>query len=70
MNRSSVADIYKFIVADLSTAATYMNNLKFSQILPANKGRATSWAAKALLGKVASKQKGRSNSSITGCSYQ
>ena len=52
MNRSSVADIYKFIVADLSTAATYMNNLKFSQILPANKGRATSWAAKALLGKV------------------
>jgi len=52
MNRSSVADIYKLIVADLSTAATYMNSLKFSQVAPANKGRATSWAAKALLGKV------------------
>lgn len=52
MNRSSVDDIYKLIVADLSTAATYMNNLKFSQIPAADKGRATSWAAKALLGKV------------------
>ncbi len=52
MNRSAVADIYKLIIADLSTAATYMNSLKFSQVAPANKGRATSWAAKALLGKV------------------
>lgn len=52
MNRSSVADIYKLIVTDLSTAATYMSSLKFSQIAAANKGRATSWAAKALLGKV------------------
>lgn len=52
MNRSSVADIYKLIVADLSTASTYMNSLKFSQIPATDKGRATSWAAKALLGKV------------------
>jgi len=52
MNRSAVDDIYKLIVADLTTASTYMNNLKFSQVLAADKGRATSWAAKALLGKV------------------
>ena len=29
-----------------------MSNKTFSQIAAANKGRATSWAAKALLGKV------------------
>ena len=52
MNRSSVADIYKLIVADLTTASGYMNSLKFSQVPTADKGRATSWAAKALLGKV------------------
>lgn len=52
LNRSPVADIYKLIVADLTAASTYMNALKFSQIPTANKGRATSWAAKALLGKV------------------
>ncbi len=52
MNRSSVEDIYKLIVADLTAASAYMNNLKFNQIATADKGRATSWAAKALLGKV------------------
>ncbi len=52
MNRATVADIYKLIVADLTAASTYMNNLKFSQIPTADKGRTTSWAAKALLGKV------------------
>jgi hypothetical protein len=52
MNRSSAAEIYKLIVADLTTASSYMNNLKFSQIAAEDKGRATSWAAKALLGKV------------------
>lgn len=52
MNRASVEDIYKFITADLTTAATYMNSLKFNQIAASNKGRASSWAAKALLGKV------------------
>lgn len=52
MNRATVADIYKFIEADLSAASVYMNNLKFSQVLAVNKGRANSWAAKAMLGKV------------------
>lgn len=52
MNRSSVADIYKFIEANLTTASSYMNSLKYSQLPAADKGRATSWAAKALLGKV------------------
>ena len=51
-NRSSVADTYKFIETDLTTAATYMSNKTFSQIASVDRGRATSWAAKALLGKV------------------
>ncbi len=52
MSRSSVAEIYKFIESDLTTASSFMSNLKFSQIAAADKGRSTSWAAKALLGKV------------------
>ena len=52
INRSSVADIYKLIVADLTTATTYLGTLKFAQIPAANQGKATSWAAKALLAKV------------------
>ncbi len=52
MNRSSVADIYKMIESDLTTAAAYMSTLKFTQIAAANKGRVNSWSAKALLGKV------------------
>lgn len=52
MNRSSVEDIYKLIVADLTTASGYLSNLKFNQIPAANKGRANAWAARALLGKV------------------
>jgi starch-binding outer membrane protein, SusD/RagB family len=52
VNRSSVADIYKLIVADLTTASTYLSKLKFAQITAANQGKATSWAAKALLAKV------------------
>lgn len=52
INRSSVADIYKLIENDLKTAAVYLSSLKFSQILPANVGKATAWSAKALLGKV------------------
>ena len=52
MNRSSVADIYKFIETDLTTASTYMSSKTYSQMAAADKGRATSWAAKALLGKV------------------
>jgi hypothetical protein len=52
INRSAVADIYKLIEADLKTAASYMNTLKFNQMASTNLGRATGWAAKALLGKV------------------
>jgi hypothetical protein len=52
MNRSTVADIYKLIEADLVTAAASMNSLKFNQIPAADLGRATRWAAKGLLGKV------------------
>lgn len=52
MNRTSAEEIYKLIEADLKTAATSMSQLKFAQVAAANKGRATSWAAKALLGKV------------------
>ena len=56
MNRSSVADIYKLIEADLTTAAVSMNNLKYAQLISAANvaqlGRATRWAAKGLLGKV------------------
>lgn len=51
-NRASAEDIYKLIEADLTTAATYMSNVKFSQIVAINKGRANAWSAKALLGKV------------------
>jgi starch-binding outer membrane protein, SusD/RagB family len=52
INRSSVPDIYKLIVADLTTASTYLSTLKFAQIPAVNQGKATSWAAKALLAKV------------------
>jgi starch-binding outer membrane protein, SusD/RagB family len=52
MSRASVADMYKFIEADLKTAITYMNPAKFSQITGDNIGRANQWAAKALLGKM------------------
>jgi len=51
-NRASVADIYKLIEADLRAASTSMNALKYSQMAAADQGRATSWAAKGLLGKV------------------
>ena len=52
MNRSSVDDIYKLIVADLQMASASMNTLKYSQIAVGDLGRATGWAAKALLAKV------------------
>lgn len=52
MNRSSVAEIYKLIEADLKTASTYLSSLKYAQIAPANFGKATAWSAKGLLGKV------------------
>ncbi len=52
IDRSSVAEMYKLIEADLTTAAASMNALKFNQIPAAELGRATRWAAKGLLGKV------------------
>jgi hypothetical protein len=52
INRSAQADIYKLIVADLTTAATSMNNLKFNQIATTDAGRMNRWAAKGLLAKV------------------
>lgn len=52
MNRSSQEEIYKLIEADLKTAAASMNTLTQGQIAAADKGRATGWAAKGLLGKV------------------
>ncbi len=51
INRSSVADIYKLIEADLKDAVAYGNTTKFASI-SANLGRANTWCAKALLGKV------------------
>jgi len=52
INRSTAADIYKLIIADLTTAATSMNSLKFNQIAAPDAGRMNRWAAKGLLAKV------------------
>jgi starch-binding outer membrane protein, SusD/RagB family len=52
MSRSTVADIYKFIQADLQLAAASMNTLKYNQVASSDLGRVTGWTAKALLGKV------------------
>ena len=52
INRSTETDIYKLIIADLTTATTSMNNLKFNQIAAADAGRMNRWAAKGLLAKV------------------
>ena len=50
--RSSVADMYKFIVADLSAAKNFLAARPYSQMAAADLGRATHWAAEALLAKV------------------
>jgi len=52
INRSSVADIYKLIIADLVTAAANGSSAKFAAIPSAEYGTANSWTAKALLAKV------------------
>ena len=49
--RSSVADIYKFIVADLKNATANCSTAKFSAANGTG-GSATKWAAEALLAKV------------------
>ncbi len=52
VNRSTVADTYKLIETDLTTAAGWLSTAKYGQIPAANIGRASAWAAKGLLGKV------------------
>ena len=52
VNRSSVADIYKLILADLANASANGSAAKFGAIPAADIGTANSWAAKALLAKV------------------
>jgi len=51
INRSSVADIYKLIEADLTTAIASLKTTKYSSS-SADNGKASIWAAKALLAKV------------------
>ena len=55
INRSSLADIYKFIIADLKNALDNGNKNSYSSIIantPDQLGHVNSWAAKALLAKV------------------
>lgn len=52
MNRSSVEEIYKLIIADLKDAAANTSTVKFSQIAPPDLGHANAWCAKGLLAKV------------------
>jgi len=51
INRSSVTDIYKLIEADLTTAIASLKTTKYSSS-STELGRASIWAAKALLAKV------------------
>ena len=52
INRTSVENIYKLIIADLLNASSNGITSRYQEIKPADIGRATSWAAKALLAKV------------------
>lgn len=52
INRSSVADIYKLIIADLQNTVDSGYNVPYSAIPASSLGRTNSWAAKALLAKV------------------
>ncbi|NJM78446.1 MAG: hypothetical protein HC854_00215 [Flavobacterium sp.] len=52
LNRATVNDVYKFIIADLKHASTNCSASTFSGTPAVDKGRATAWAAKALLAKV------------------
>lgn len=52
MNRATEADIYKLIEADLKASAANGITAKFTAMAAADIGKATSWAAKGLLGKV------------------
>lgn len=50
--RSSVDDIYNFVIADLSKAAELLPATRYSNMSTADLGRATRWAANGLLAKV------------------
>jgi starch-binding outer membrane protein, SusD/RagB family len=52
INRTTVDEIYKLIIADLQNTVSNGLTARFNNILPANLGRANSWSAKALLAKV------------------
>lgn len=52
INRSSEADCYKLIIADLEESKNLLPPVKFAQQASADIGRATTWAAKSLLAKV------------------
>jgi hypothetical protein len=52
INRSSVEDCYKLITADLEAAKGFLTRKSFSQQAQEDLGRATVWAAEALLAKV------------------
>jgi hypothetical protein len=52
LNRESVAEIYKLIIADLNYAAANGTSLKYASIPATSLGRVNSWTAKAMLAKV------------------
>ena len=52
VNRSSVDETYKLIIADLNYAIANGSTLKYASIPTANLGKVDAWAAKALLAKV------------------
>ncbi len=52
MNRTSAAEIYKLIIADLSYAIANGASLKYASIPATSLGRVNSWTAKAMLAKV------------------
>jgi hypothetical protein len=52
MNRSTEADIYKLIEADLKASAANGITAKFTAMAAGDIGKANSWAAKGLLAKV------------------
>ena len=52
LNRASVDDIYKFIIADLKNAVANCVSKTYSEIATVDRGKANKWSAEALLAKV------------------
>lgn len=52
LNRSEVTDIYNLIIADLSESTKLLSRTAYGNIPASDRGRATTWAAEALLAKV------------------